>query len=234
MRGLGVLANKLLHAAVEDAGAKLVIGLFFAVLVLIQPIGPVLRRWSFHKRHEFDTDSGVGCLLFYFMFVYYVMMMILCTAAVIVIGEVFSTGEGVGVSLILAGFVWTIISIILVYRYFVTPKRPPRWTFLTTPAAEHLGDACIFINAIGLQILWGSVTASSAFTEIVMRTPAGRPGSAGDMLGRFAATAICALVLYLPGRIFYLVEDKHRMLTYAMMALANLPLILRIVFTPAG
>lgn len=234
IRALGILANKLLHAAVEDVGAKLAIGLFFAVLVVIQPLGPALRRWSFHQRHAFSTDSGAGCLLFWFMFVYYVMMMTLCGAAVVLIGGVFSTGEGVAGTLILAGFAWSIISIVVVYRYFMPPKKPPRWTFLTTPAAERLGDVCIVVNALALQIVWGGLTASAWFTELVTRTPLGSAGSVTDILGRLVATAACALVVYLPGRIYYLAEDKHRKLTYATMLLANSPLILRIAFAPAA
>src|ERR1700736_874131 len=129
VRALGVpAADKLLHAAVEDVRAKLAIGLFFAVLVFMQPVGPVLKRWSFHQRRSFDTESGAGCLLFWFMFVYLVMMFVLCTAAAVVIGQVLSTGEGVGVAFVLGGFVWSIISVCIVYRYFVPPKAPPRWT----------------------------------------------------------------------------------------------------------
>ena len=135
-------------------------------------------------------------------------------------------------ALTLAGFAWSIISVGFVYRYFVAPKRPPRWTFLATPAAEHLGDAFIYLNVIGFQVLWGSVTASGPFREIVTGTPLGRPGSFTDILGRLVVTAICALVLYLPARIFYLAEDKHRALTWATMLVANLPLILRIALAP--
>jgi hypothetical protein len=234
VRAAGILANSLVHAAVEDVRAKLLIGFFFAGLILLQPLGPILKRWSFHQRHTFDTESGAGCLLFWFMFVYLVMMFALCTVAAVVLGGVFSAGEGVAVAFTLVGIVWSILSVVLVYRYFVTPKKPPRWTFLATPAAERLGDVCMYLNAIGLQILWGSVTASTAFGELVTQTPLGRPGSVTDILGRFVATAACAALLYFPARIFYLVEDKHRALTYATMLLANLPLILRITFAPAA
>jgi hypothetical protein len=233
IRALGALANTVVHAAVEDWRAKLAVGLFFVGLVFIQPVGPFLKRWSFHQRHTFSTESGAGCLLFWFMFVYLAMMLVLSGVVAVVLGEVFGAGEGVGVMLALAGFVWSTISVGYVYRYFVTPKKPPRWTFLTTPAAERLGDASIFLNAIGLQILWGSVTASVPFYDIVTQTPLGRPGSVSDVLGRLMATATCAVLLYLPGRILYLAEDKHRALTYATMLLANLPLILRIAFAPA-
>jgi hypothetical protein len=228
---LVVPAKALVRAAPhEDARATLLIGLFFAILVLIQPVAPILKRWSFHQRTGFNADSSAGCLVLYFMFAYWVTTFALCGVAVIVLGEVFSTGENVGVPLILAGFVWSIVSVTFVYRYFTTPKRPPRWTFLTTPAAERLGDVFVYVNVIGFQILWALVTTSAPFRELATRTPAGRPGSFSDVLGRFAVIAICALLLYFPARIYYLVEDKHRRLTAATMLLANLPLILRVTF----
>ena len=121
----------------------------------------------------------------------------------------------------------------MVYRYFVPPKNPPRWTFLTTPAAERLGNVSIYVNAIALQVLWAGVTASAIFTEDVTKTPLGRAGSASDIVGRLVVVSACAALLYFPARIFYLVEDKHRALTWTMMLLANLPLILRIAFAPA-
>jgi hypothetical protein len=236
MRELVKLAHGVVQAAGrEDVHAKVAVGLFFAVLVLIQPLGPILRRWSFHQRRPFDMASGAGCLVFWFMPVYFAVMLALCTTAIVVFGEVFAGGgagpnENVGVALVLAGFVWSAMSVGFVYRCFVTPKNPPRWTFLATPAAAHLGDALIFLNAIGFQILWASVTSSGLFREAVTGTPLGRPGSATDVLGRLLAIAACALVLYLPARIFYLAEDEHRALTGATILLANLPLIVRIAF----
>ena len=92
--------------------------------------------------------------------VYFVMMLAICTTAVVILGEIFTTGEGAAMALTLVCFVWCIVSVSFVYRYFLAPKKPPRWKFLTTPAAERLGDASIFLNAAGLQILWGSVTSS--------------------------------------------------------------------------
>jgi hypothetical protein len=233
MRALVISANNLVHAAREDEGAKLAIGLFFAALVFVQPVGPVLKRWSFHQRNTFSTDSSAGCLLFWFMFAYLVMMFALCGVAAVVLGGVFSTGADAGVMLALGGFAWSIISVVFVYRYFVKPKKTPRWTFLTTPAAERLGDVFIYLNAIGFQILWASVTASRPFRELVTGTPLGRPDSFTDILGRLAAITACALFLYLPARIFYLAEDKHRALTAATILLANLPLIVSIVFARA-
>ena len=228
VRALLIPVNSLVHAAHEDTAAKLAIGLFFAGLVFVQPLGPVLKRWSFHQRNAFSTDSSAGCLLFWFMFVYLAMMFALCGVAAVVLGEVFSTGPDVAVAFALGGFVWSVISVVFVYRYFVTPKKPPRWSFLTTPAAEHLGDVLIYLNLIGFQILWGSVTASAPFRELVTGTPLGRPANFTDILARLVVIAAGAVLLYLPARIFYLVEDRHHALTAATMLLANTPLILSI------
>ena len=234
VRALAVVANNVVHATVEDARAKLAVGLFFTLLVAIQPVGPFLKRWSFHQRHAFSAGSWAGCFVFWFMPVYLVMMFILCTAAAVLLDQAFAGGEGFAMSFQLAGMVWSVVSVSFVYRYFMTPKKPPRWRFLTTPAAEHLGDACMYLNAIGLAVVWSGLTASSWFAEAVTRTPAGAPGSISDMLGRLVATAAFAMVLYFPARIYYLAEDKHRALTWATMLLANLPLIFKITFAPAG
>jgi hypothetical protein len=60
---------------------------------------PILKRWSFHQRHTFSAGAGAGCLLFWYMPVYLVMMFALCTAAAVILGEVFSTGADFGVTL---------------------------------------------------------------------------------------------------------------------------------------
>lgn len=231
-RLLAAGASNLVRAAHDDAHAKLAIGLFFAALIVIQPVGPVLKRWSFHQRQAAAGDDGPGCFIFWYMFAYLAMMLALCGVAVTVLGEIFFPGSEAAVALIFPGFAWSIISVVLVYRYFVRPRKAPRWTFLTTPAAARLGDASLVLNAIGLQILWGSVTASAMFRELVTGTPLGRPGSFTDVLGRVVAIAACAVLLYLPARIYYLADDRHRGRTWALIVVANLPLILGAAFAP--
>lgn len=51
-----------------------------------------------------------------------------------------------------------------------------------------------------------------------------------SLTGRLYIACIAALLVYFPPRIFYLVIDQHRKITWLMMLLANLPLILAIVF----
>ncbi|MDQ2854725.1 MAG: OB-fold putative lipoprotein [Acidobacteriota bacterium] len=234
LRFVTMLTLNLVHRAEEDVWAKLAIGFFFAGLLLLQPLGPTLKRRSFHQRTNFLANSTAGCLLFWFMFVYLAMMLVISGAAGILISEVIfekdSVGSNVGVLVLLGGFVWSIASVVVIYRYFLRPKKEPRWPFLATPQAEQLGNVCMFLNVICLQILWGSLTASESFRELVTSTPLGKSGSFTDVLGRLIVVSALAALVYFPARIFYLVEDRHLKLTSLMMLVANLPLILGVVF----
>ena len=228
------LSLNLVHQADEDVLPRVTIGLFFAGVFFLQPMGPILKRWSFHQRHKFDTGSSAGCLLSWFMFVYIVMMLLLSATATIILSEaIFERGSAesaIGPLFILGGLVLSIVNAVFIYRYFLRPKKKPRWKFLTTPQSAMLGDVLMFLNVICLQILWNSLTASAFFWELLTSTPLGKPGSVTDILGRFIVIGSLALLVYFPARIFYLVEDKNRKITWLTMVLANLPLILRAVF----
>ncbi len=234
MRIAVTLSMNLVRQAEEDLMARTAIGLFFAGVFFLQPLGPILKRWSFHQRFRFDTDSSAGCLLFWFMWFYILMMLLLSGTASMILTEVFfergSPESQIGPLLILGGFVLSIVNAVFIYRFFFRPKREPRWKFLTTPQAALLGDVLMFLNVICLQILWNSLTASTSFWELLTSTPLGKSGSFTDILGRFIVISFLALLVYFPGRIFYLVEDKNRKITWLTMLLANLPLIIRAVF----
>jgi hypothetical protein len=233
LRVVTMLALSLVRQAEDNLLAKLAIGFFFAGLLFLQPLGPILKRWSFHQRSSFSTDSGAGCLISGFMFFYLAMMLMISGAAAIIIGEVIfepvEGGSNLGIAFLLGGFVWSFVSVAIIFRYFLKPKRKPRWQFLTTANAAQLGDICMFLNVILLQILWSSLTASDSFRELATGTPLGKRGSFTDFLGRLIVVGSVAALVYFPGRIFYLVEDKRRWLTWVTMLLANLPLILGVV-----
>ncbi|MDQ2936994.1 MAG: hypothetical protein M3R67_05740 [Acidobacteriota bacterium] len=228
------LTLKLAHEAEQDRLARIAIGLFFAGVFFLQPCGPILKRWSFHQRFKFDTDSSAGCLLFWFMWFYIIMMLLLSGTATIILTEVFfergSPASEIGPALILGGLALSIVNVVFIYRFFLRPKKKPRWKFLATPQAALVGDVLMFLNVICLQILWNSLTASKSFWEHLTSTPLGKPGSFTDILGRFIVIGFLALLVYFPARIFYLVEDKNRKITWLTMLLANMPLILRAVF----
>lgn len=229
------LSKSLVNQAEEDVSAKALVGLFFAGLFFLQPVGPVLKRWSFHQEARGDAGGAIGCFLFMFMFFYLVMMLLVSATATIMLTEVFfepgSGGGEVGTFLILAGFVWSIVNTVVIYLYFHKPKKPPRWEFLKTHQAALLGDVCMFLNVICLQILWNNLTSAETFWNNMLSTPLGRPGSFSDILGRFIVIGTLALLVYFPGRIFYLVEDRRRKIAWITMLLANLPLLLRAVFS---
>jgi len=224
------LSLSLVRQAETDRFAMLIISLFFAGLLVLQPLGPILKRWSFHQRNVKGL-SAAGCLITFYIFPYVVIMLIISLQASLYFLEGFRDSEWQEISypILLGGIVMSFVNAVLIYRYFLPPKRPPRWRFLTTPPAEWLGDACMLLNVICFQILWSSYTASPFFSRWVTSTPLGKPGSFTDILGRLILIGAVALLVYFPPRIFYLVEDKHLKLTLLTMLLANLPLILRLV-----
>ena len=226
------LTRQLVNDADNDNSAKALIGFYFVALFLLQPLGPVLKRWTFHQHAKVDTSSFVGCLLPVFMLFYLVMMLLISSTATIILGDIFE-GEGgeIGTVLILVGFLWSIFNTVLISRYFLKPKKPPRWKFLTTPQAAMLGDVCMFLNVISLQVLWNNLTTAESFWQHTLSTPLGRPGSVTDILGRFIVIGVLAMLVYFPGRIFYLIEDRNRKVAWLTMILANLPLLLRAVFS---
>jgi hypothetical protein len=230
------LSRDLVDLSEHDVLAKAAIGVYFAGLFFLQPLGPVFKRWSFHQQHKFDSESLTGCLLLGLMFFYLIMMLLISSAAIIILTEVLfeqgSPESQIGPVLILVGLAWSIVNVVLIYRYFVRPKKPPRWSFLTTPVAAILGDIFMFVNMISLQVLWNSLTAATSFWSNLTSTPLGRPGSFTDILGRFIVIGTLALLVYFPGRMYYLVEDRRRKIIWLTMLLANLPLLLRAVFAP--
>jgi hypothetical protein len=229
------LSLGLAHDAETSAFAKLLVGLYFAGLFFLQPVGPILKRWSFHQRTNFNSNSSAGCLLFWFMVPYIVVMLCISGAASIVLSEViFEPGSpwaDAGIVAILCGFVLAFVNAAVVYRYFLKPKKEPRWKFLMTPQAEMLGDVVMFINVICFQILWGCLTASAIFWESMNTTVHGKaPGFFAGTFLRLLTVGALALLVYFPPRIFYLAIDGRRKITWLTILLANLPLIVGVVF----
>jgi hypothetical protein len=123
------------------------------------------------------------------------------------------------IPLIFGGLFLTIGQTVLIYRYFSTPKKPPRSEFLRRPASEQLGDVCIFLNMILFQVAWNLLTD----------LPLGPPSGVVELLGRIFFLSFIALLIYFPPRMLYLAEDLHRRRTWLTMLLANSPVIARVV-----
>jgi hypothetical protein len=232
MHVLTVQSLNLVREAEENNLAKLIVGLFFAGLFFLQPLGPILKRWSFHERFKFETNSTAGCLLIGLMWFYVILMILLSGTATIILTEVIfergSPAAQFGALFVVGGAVLSVVNAVVIYRYFLKPKKKPKWKFLTTRRSALLGDVLMFLNVICLQILWSGVSASASFWDVLDSTPlGGETGTVTEILGRFIAIGVLALLVYFPARIFYLAEDRNRKVTWLTMFLANLPLILR-------
>jgi len=235
MRLVTSVAFMLVAQSETNATARLAIGAYFGLVLCLQPLGPLLKRWSFHQseRAEKTGTDTTGCLFFWFLPVYVVMMLAVAGAAATLTTEAFfepgSPAAQLSLLLLAAGFVYATVSAVIIYRYFVPPRKQPRWRWLMTPQAGIWGDVCMFLNVILLQILWNCLTAATTFWGLLTSTPLGRPGSYTDILGRFIVIGALAMLVYLPPRIFYLVQDQQKKLTWLTMLAANLPLIIRAV-----
>jgi hypothetical protein len=128
--------------------------------------------------------------------------------------ELGRTGSGV---LLGVGLVYNVFQTVLVFRYFSPPKHRPKSAFLRGRRSDILGDLCIFLNMLLYQVLlnWGAMTYPG-FHE-------------GKFVDRFIPLVFFALLMYLTGRIFFLVEDIRRPRTLLTILLANSPLFIRAV-----
>lgn len=72
-----------------------------------------------------------------------------------------------------------------------------------------------FINMILYQMFWAFLMID--LTHDIL-----------SITGRLSQFAFNALLIYLPPRLFYMAEDGDRPLTWALMLLANLPVLVRI------
>ena len=230
------LMQRLTRSVIElfrlaDAGeplAQFFLSIACVAMWVLPAAGSVLKRWHFHRRlkaqgKSLDIDSKLGGCLFNPIF-YFCLNLVLVSAILTGLGQ-FLFGDrllqngAVFVPLIIAGLLCTIVQTFLIYRYFSTPKQPPRSEFLRHPNSETLADIFIFLNMIFFQIAWNLIT----FADL------GRPSGPVEFFGRLFFLSFIALLIYFPPRMFYLAEDINRPRTWLTMLLANSPVILRVL-----
>ena len=93
--------------------------------------------------------------------------------------------------------------------------------FLDRPAVEFIGDACLFLNMICYQIFCGYLVSEL-------------PRDYRSITGRLSMLCFTAALIYLPPRLFYLVEEGKRPVVWLTMLLANSPIILYALFAKAA
>lgn len=211
-----------------DFPAQFAIFLTFIAVFILPPAGSILKRWRFHERFRSagaetpDYDDGPGGCLFnpimFFCLNIVIFAVINSFIFQFLIGGSMEKHGGIFVSSILFGIVLIILQTWIVYRYFSPPKKTPG-TFLRSPVAENLGDACFYLNMILFQLFWNFITM----------IPFDRVSGIGEFAGRLFFLLFISLLIYFPPRIFYLVEDLKRPRAWLTMLLANAPVIFRIL-----
>ncbi len=240
------------RAGEEDPKAHLILITSASAMFVLPPAGAVLKRWHFHGRQEANAklkeqprlkrnplswlfnpikpkfDGAIGCSHFgcFFSGLFHFVLAIFLAAVVMSLLQALFFAEAgenaaVFVPLLIVSLALCVVQTVLVYRYFLPPQKPPKSEFLRNPKSEFLGDLCIFINMIFFQIFW----------NIVLREfPSIQVNSFSDFAGNLFFFSFLALLVYFPPRVFYLVEDYNRPITWLTMFIANLPAIVRVLF----
>lgn len=248
IRLLTKLSIEFTRRAEQDTRAKVAIGLFLIALFVLQPVGPILKRWSFHQHFPgFEQDQGalLSIVLVIYRFFYIGAMWIMIYIAVVYFASAFpgAYSDSKEKLIVALGLALPILAGFVVFRYFRRPAwdrpesahllsgifSPIKW-FLKSPTAEVLGDLCMFLNIVCFQVLFGVYVASPHFWNALHKTTRLAQSNFDGLFGRVYLATIAVLLIYFPARIFYLAIDKHRKITWVMMLLANLPLILAVVF----
>lgn len=223
----GLFVDLFKQVSAEEPLAKLALSLVCVAMWVLPAAGAVLKRRHFHQRvkdaaNNFDDNPVYGCLfnpIFYFCLNIVLMSAVVAGLGDLLFGRALMDNGSLFIPLIFGGLFLTIVQTVLIYRYFSTPNKPPRFEFLRRPESERLGDICIFTNMILFQVAWNLLTD----------LPFGPPSGLGELFGRLGFLTFIAFLVYFPPRMLYLAEDMHRRSTWLTMLLANSPVIARVV-----
>jgi hypothetical protein len=219
------------RANAEDADAMAILAAITVGMFVLMPMAALLKRHGFHRRRgngaPVEPLEGPGGCLFTPAFLFCLQVVVFFTAAALLAelagGDV-RDSAGLFFSVLFGGIVLIITSTVIIYRYFSPPKRAPRLAWLATPAAERIGDICLFANMLCWQTIWNLFAGAEIATV----------GSVGEFVGRLGMVVFLALLVYFPPRLLYLAEDIHRARTWVMIGLANAPVVWRLLIGTGG
>lgn len=212
-----------IRRANTDQTAQNILFALAVALFVLAPAGATLKRWHHHKDSpsKEETDHMGGCFfnpIFYFCLTALIFATVNAFLLEKVVGKNDPRGD-IFVTSVFLGLGLMIVHTVLVYRYFSPPKKPPRSAFLRGRASAFLGDVFLFANMVIFQLIWNLLT--------LLDVP--RPTSVFDFCARLALLLFLALLLYFPPRMFYLADDIGKRRTWAMILLANLPVLTRVL-----
>lgn len=215
------------RASEDDEASMVVLCAVAAGMFVLAPIGATLKRWHFHQSlqaqgRKADHDP-MGSCLFNPIFYFCLTAVIFASINAFVLQSIYGQEEPPGaifVGSILGGIVLMFGHTVLVYRYFSIPTSAPKSAFLRNPVSGTIGDILLFSNMVLFQLIWNLLALG------------GIPPPSGtfDFLARFFILLFLALLLYFPPRMFYLAQDVGKRRTWAMILLANSPVLIRFLF----
>jgi hypothetical protein len=201
---------------VESKSAMIV---FFLGICLLSPVGAILKRRGAHGRNPELSADAVGWLWLPYFFSQ-LMFWIFAGVMYVELLEQISGDSSASTRLFLPLFIGiplvAIFNTLVFFFYFLKPKHEPVFKFLQWPQAESLGDIFLFVNLIGYQVLWLHLMSE------LLKDHKG-------LFDRLFTFAFTAAFIYIPPRLFYLVENRNRPRVWWMMLLSNSPIILRLL-----
>lgn len=223
------LDNLFHQANTPDAPAiaKTAVTIFCLGLVFLQPIGAILKRRRAHLRNPGLYELPAGCLILPAYFLTQLIFLIAASGQIVDLvygsnslndsADYFGLPPQIFMLLFLGIPALAIANTFIVYFYFQAPTHKTISPWLESPRSEAFGDLLLFLNMIGFQAFWGLLMSSLV-------------DDYSTIAGRLSMFAFVTLLIYIPPRLFYLVEDGRRPIVWLTMLLANLPVLLRILF----
>ncbi|HEX3561184.1 MAG TPA: hypothetical protein VHU19_18490 [Pyrinomonadaceae bacterium] len=218
---LARLFADLTHAVKSDTGAKMMVIVFCLALCILSPVGAMLKRRGAHQRNPELGADNIGCLwLPYFLsqLMFWIFAGVLYAELLEQISGDENASKGLFMPLFLGIPLVAIFNTLIFFFYFLKPKHEPVFKFLRWPQAESLGDIFLFTNLIGYQVLWLYL-----MTEL--------PKDHSGIFDRLFTFVFTAVFVYLPPRLFYVVENRERPQMWLLMLLSNSPIILRLLLS---
>jgi hypothetical protein len=207
------------HEARTNIESKATMAVFILGICLLSPVGAILKRRSAHQRNpELGVDE-IGCLWLPY-FLSQLMFWIFAGVMYAEMLEEISGDPNVSTRLFLPFFfgipLVAIFNTLIFFFYFLKPKHEPVFKFLEWPQAESLGDIFLFVNLIGYQVLW---------LYLMSELPKDNKG----MFDRLFLFVFTAVFVYLPPRLFYVIEHRDNPRTWITMLASNSPIIIRLL-----
>lgn len=221
----------LIRAAQGDQARGVIVGLCMLAMLALPAVAAVLKRRRTHARLAAEANSAglerialePGCL--FNPVIYLCVNLVLGCGVVAGLGPLVFGGDlmdrgGVFVPLLLLVIVASVVQTGIVYRYFEplpATARPSR--FLESHTAELIGDACLYLNTLLVQVLWLALAT----------VPFERVSGFEDIVGRLLFISFAALLVYFPPRLLYLVEDLRRPAARVTLLVATAAMVYRLV-----